>query len=111
MKKRKRIVKPDGTVSTLVLITQIGIGMMTPIALCAVAGYFLGKWTGLEAPVFIVLMFFGIAVGYRNVWVMVRKYTKDDEPEEVIPEHLSEAEAEFRKWKEEKKNTADGSKE
>ena len=29
MKKRKGIVKPDGTVSTIVLITQIGIGMMT----------------------------------------------------------------------------------
>ncbi|MBQ6104711.1 MAG: AtpZ/AtpI family protein [Lachnospiraceae bacterium] len=108
MKKRKGFVKPDGTVSTLVLITQIGIGMMTPIALCAVAGYFIGKWTGLEAPVFIVLMFFGIAVGYRNVWVMVRKYTKDDVPEPVVPEHLSEAETEFRKWKEEKKS-ADGS--
>ncbi len=96
--------------STLVLITQIGVGMMTPIALCAVAGYFIGKWTGLEAPVFILLMFLGIAVGYRNVWVMVRKYTKNDEPETVLPEHPSEAETEFRKWKEEKRNSADGGK-
>ena len=100
--RKKRAVKADGTVSTLVLITQIGIGMMTPIALCAVAGYFIGRWTGLDAPVFIGFMFLGIIVGYRNVWVMVRKYTKDDTVKQTEPEHISEAEAEFRRWKRER---------
>ena len=100
---KKRGIQPDGTVSTVVLITQIGIGMMTPIALCAVIGYLIAKWTGLDAWVFILFMFLGIVVGYRNVWVMVRKYTRDPKPEEPKIEHVSEAEAEFRKWKEEKK--------
>lgn len=96
-------IKSDGTVSTVVLITQIGIGMMTPIALCAVLGYFVAKWTGWDAWVFIVFMFLGIVVGYRNVWVMVRKYTRDEKPEEPVTLHISEAEAEFRRWKEEKR--------
>lgn len=99
---RKKGIQSDGNVSTVVLITQIGIGMMTPIALCAVLGYFIGKRTGYDALFFILFMFIGIAVGYRNVWVMVRKYTRDDKPEEPRIEHLSEAETEFRKWKAER---------
>ena len=98
--KRKK--KPEGTISTLALVTQIGIAMMVPIALCAVGGYYLGRLVHAEAPVFLFCTFFGMAVGYRNIWVLVKKYTKNDRKEEAPSEKLSEAELEFRKWKEEK---------
>lgn len=101
MKRKKR---PAGTISTLALVTQVGIAMMVPIALCAVGGYYLGKLVHAEAPVFIFFMFFGMAVGYRNIWVLVKKYTKNDKPKEETPQKLSEAEMEFRKWKEERKS-------
>lgn len=100
MKKRKQ--RKDGPASTLYLITQIGIGMMTPIALCTIAGYLLDRFFGFGSAGFVFLMFFGIAVGYRNVWMLVRKYTRDEKPEEPVVAHISEAEAEFRKWKAEK---------
>lgn len=100
--KRKK--KPAGTISTLALVTQIGIAMLVPIALCGFGGYYLGKLVHAEAPVFIFFMFFGMAVGYRNIWGLVKKYTKNDKPKEEVPEELSEAEKEFRKWKEEKNN-------
>lgn len=107
MKREKK--NRSGNMSTLLLITQIAIGMLTPIALCAVGGYFLCKKLELGAAFFILLLFLGIAAGYRNVWMMVRKYTKDEKPEEPVKEQVSEAEAEFRKWKERNNRSEDRS--
>ena len=95
--------------SVVTLITGIAIGMLTPLALCAVGGYYLGRLVHAEAPVFVVCMFLGIAVGYRNVWVMVRSYVKDDKPVAEEPETVSEAEAEFRRWKQEREAKEDRS--
>ena len=54
----------------------------------------------------------GIAAGYRNVYLSVKKYTADPEPSEQAPPTEAElrrqrAEEEFRKWKEKKKKEAD----
>ena len=94
--------KQKAQYSVVTLISGIAIGMLTPIALCAVGGYYLGRLIHAEAPVFIVCMFLGVAVGYRNVWVMVRRYVKDDKP-------IPEAEAEFRRWKQEREAKEDRS--
>lgn len=101
--------KQKAQYSVVTLISGIAIGMLTPIALCTVGGYYLGRLIHAEAPVFIVCMFLGVAVGYRNVWVMVRRYVKDDKP---VPEEnvtVSEAEEEFRRWKQEREAKEDRS--
>ncbi len=101
MKKRK-----NEQISILFLILQIGITMMAAVAIGTLAGYFLGKWLGISWLILAGIIL-GIAAGYRNVFLTVKKYTADPEPE--IPALPTEdelrrqkAEEEFRKWKQEK---------
>ena len=101
MKKRK-----NEQIGILLLILQIGIIMITAVAVGTILGYFIGKW--LDMPWFILVgMLLGIAAGYRNVYLTVKKYTKDPKPavsplpsEDELRRQM--AEEEFRKWKQEK---------
>lgn len=55
----------------LVLITQFGISMLTPIFLCSFLGIYLDRKLGTQF--FMILLFFmGSAAGFRNIWRMAK---------------------------------------
>ena len=60
------------------LVTQFGITMLVPIALCSFLGWYLDK--RLETDFLFVLLFFvGALAGFRNVYILARKvYEKKD---------------------------------
>jgi hypothetical protein len=58
--------------NNLILITQFGINMLVPIALCFFAGYYLDKWLGTNFIV-IIAFFVGALAGGRNVYILAKK--------------------------------------
>lgn len=70
----------------LVLIVQIGISMIVPIALMTVLSYFIAEKTGIKW-ISVVLFIMGAAAGMRNVYILVKKYLKKQkEPYEIARE-------------------------
>ena len=68
-------------VSAFMLVTQIGITMMTPIFLCVIIGVIVQNKTGFEYSVPIGLLL-GIISAFRNVYILTKKmYFKDMEKE------------------------------
>ncbi len=59
------------------LITQLGVSVMAPIALCVTAGVLLDKHFGTWWT--IPLLVIGIAAGVRNGAVLVTSVLKEDE--------------------------------
>ncbi len=64
------------------MILQIGITMMVPIFLCVAAAIWLNSLldTIWFMPVFLVL---GIGAAFRNAWLLVKSYTKNDDSTEA----------------------------
>ncbi len=62
----------------LSMVSQFGINMVVPIAMCCVVGYFLDRSLG-TGFFFIILFFAGAAAGARNVYRTVRTIAKLDE--------------------------------
>lgn len=58
---------------TLSCITQFGISMLVPIAMCFFGGLALDKWLG-TSYIAIVLFFVGAVAGARNVYVLAKKF-------------------------------------
>ena len=56
----------------LVMITQFGIDMMVPIALCSLAGYWLDRHFG-TSWIFVALFFVGAAAGAGNVYRFAKR--------------------------------------
>ena len=54
------------------MITQFGINMVVPIALCSVAGYYLDRWLGTSCIV-IILFFVGAVAGFRNIYIFSKR--------------------------------------
>lgn len=95
--------KEKGLGKAIIMITQIALSMLAPICVGTFFGYLLYRWFDVKAPILIFLLL-GIAAGYRNVWKMVKGFTKD-EPDprlQKIQTHRSPAEEEFAKWKAER---------
>ena len=65
-------------VQLLGMISQFGINMLVPIVLCFFAGRFLDKHFGTVWWT-IVLFFAGALAGFRNIYVLAKKYFKNDE--------------------------------
>lgn len=61
---------------TFALISQIGISMMVPIALCVALGIWIDRKFGTYW--IIPLIFIGMAAGFRNVYHMAMSAIKDD---------------------------------
>lgn len=69
------------------MIFQVGISMMTPIFLCAVAGCWVDKQFDTQVW-FLILVFLGAAAGFRNTYYLlkgffVKKPRKEENPEET----------------------------
>ena len=62
------------------LVTQFGITMLVPIALCSFLGWYLDQRLGTEF-LFVLLFFVGALAGFRNIFILARKvYENKDTP-------------------------------
>lgn len=57
----------------LVLISQIGITMMTPIFFCAWIGSWVCQKTGIDI-LFVLFLFIGILAGFRSSYHIIRRF-------------------------------------
>lgn len=81
---------------SLTLLLQVGITMIVPIFLCVAIAVWLDSLldTIWFMPIF---LFLGIGAAFRNVWILVKSYTKNDSSTEA------RANEEIRRLKEEAK--------
>ncbi len=71
-KKRGKRKYGKSVYQSLTMITQFGINMVVPIALCSFAGYYLDRWLGTSYLV-VILFFVGAAAGFRNVYIFAKR--------------------------------------
>lgn len=60
-------------VKGIALISQIGISMIAPMVVCGIAGYLLDENFDTSFW-FIVFILLGIAAGFRNVYLLIKKF-------------------------------------
>ena len=72
-------------VSLLGMLSQFGITMLVPIFLCFFAGRLLDKHFGTVWWT-IILFFIGALAGFRNIYVLSKKFFKNDEAEVDRPQ-------------------------
>jgi ATP synthase protein I len=63
---------------TLGMISTMGISVAVAIAIGVFIGLKLDEWLGTEPWFFFVFLFFGIAAGFRNIFVIAGKELRDD---------------------------------
>ena len=75
------------TLQLLTMISQFGIHMLVPIAMCFFVGMLLDRKFG-TSYLTILLFFAGALAGFRNVYVTAKRYAKND-PDRmtVIPQN------------------------
>ena len=72
MKVNKDVLK------SLAMINQIAITMMVPIVGCIFLGIFLDRKLSTSPLFLIILMFVGIAVAFRNLYMITKSFAKSD---------------------------------
>lgn len=92
------------TMRLLFLVTQVGLCMISALAVGGLLGYGLDRLFGTLPVLTIVGLFLGVAAGFRSVWLLLSKYTKEPEEAEApkADAKLLAAEEEFRRWKQER---------
>lgn len=65
----------------LVMVSQVGISMITPVMLCGIIGYYMDRRSGASFW-FILFVILGIMAAFRNVYYMLRKFYQKDLKEE-----------------------------
>ncbi|WP_083258616.1 AtpZ/AtpI family protein [Cellulosilyticum sp. I15G10I2] len=61
---------------SLMLVSQLGISMVTPILLCTLLGVFLDNKMNTEPWLTIVLIILGVGGAFRNLFYIVGKEIK-----------------------------------
>ena len=80
------------TVRLLTMISQFGINMLVPIAMCFFIGMYLDRRLG-TSYITIILFFVGALAGFRNIYMFAKRYAKNDpERMHVIPQSDEEEE-------------------
>ena len=101
MRDQRKKKQTGETMRMLFLVTQIGLCMVSALAVGGLLGYGADRLFHTLPVLTIVGLFLGIAAGFRSTWALVERYAKD--PEQPAPEakdaKQAEAEAEFRRWK------------
>lgn len=103
-----KIMKKRGWIKSLMMISQIGLTMMTPIFLCVVLGILLNHWlnTVYYVPIF---LFLGIAAAFRNVYLLTKNfYAKDKKKEDEELEYVEALKREGEAKKKLKESSKDG---
>lgn len=66
-------------IKTLGLVSSMGISMALAIAIGVFTGLTLDRWLGSSPWFFFIFLFFGIAAGFRNIYIIAgREIKKDD---------------------------------
>lgn len=66
MKNQRQII------SSLAMVTQLGISMLAPVVMCAFFGEWLNRRFGWSAAA-AVLVILGIMAGARNAWILLKQ--------------------------------------
>lgn len=67
-------------IKTIGLVSSMGISMALAIIIGVVIGRQLDKWLGTHPWFFFIFLFFGIAAGFRNIYIIAgREIRKDGE--------------------------------
>lgn len=66
---------------SLALISQLGISVMVPIALCVAAGLFIDHY--FHTSTVIPLLILGILAGGRNMYVIAMAFVRQDEKDRL----------------------------
>lgn len=69
----KRLIKTLGMISTM------GISVAVAIIIGVYIGWQLDKWLGTAPWFFFIFLFFGIAAGFRNIYIIAGREIKKDE--------------------------------
>lgn len=73
----------DGGLSNLVLITQLGINVLTPVFLCIAAGIWIRKHFGVDLT--LILLILGVLSGGLSAYRMAKQtIEKDKERQEKL---------------------------
>jgi ATP synthase protein I len=68
------------TVIQMASVSSIGIALVLAIFGC----FFLGRWLdqqlGTDPYLTLLFLLIGIAAGFRNIYVLIKRYIKDDKP-------------------------------
>jgi len=72
--EKKSLLKTLGMVSTM------GIAFAVAIAMGVYIGLKLDDWLGTKPWFFFIFLFFGIAAGFRNIFILAGKELRDDGP-------------------------------
>ena len=66
-------------IKTLGLVSSMGISVALAIAIGVYIGLTLDRWFGTKPWFFFIFLFFGIAAGFRNIYIIAGREIKKDE--------------------------------
>ena len=61
-------------------LSSIGIAMVIAIFGCFFVGRWLDRQYGTEPYLTFLLLFIGIVAGFRNIYVLLKRYVKNEKP-------------------------------
>jgi F0F1-type ATP synthase assembly protein I len=67
-----------GLLRALGLVSSMGISVVVAIAIGVFVGLQLDKWFGTEPWFFFIFLFFGIAAGFRNIYIIAGREIRRD---------------------------------
>ena len=67
-----------GLLKTLGMVSTMGISFAGAIAIGVYIGLKLDAWLGTKPWFFFIFLFFGIAAGFRNIFILAGKELRDD---------------------------------
>ena len=68
-----------GLIKTLGLVSSMGISVALAIAIGVFMGMQLDSWLGTSPWFFFIFLFFGIAAGFRNIYIIAGREIKRNE--------------------------------
>jgi ATP synthase protein I len=71
--ENKRLLK------TLAVVSSMGISIVLAIAIGVFIGLKLDEWLGTHPWFFFIFLFFGIAAGFRNIYIIAGREIKRDD--------------------------------
>lgn len=74
----------------LVLFSQLGLSVVSPVIVCAVLGFLLKKYAGLPDWALVIFIVVGLLSGLSSAWRLIRRMAKisaESDSEDAHGEH------------------------
>ncbi len=68
------------TVIQMASVSSVGIAMVLAVVGCFFLGNWLDQKLGTEPYLAFLFLLIGIAAGFRNMYVLIKRYIKNDKP-------------------------------